>query len=70
MNNLLCNVAGVPYDAAGNTDTCKGIIFSPYGDVKTKSTSMELYFYITAADVEDGLKLRLNKLSGKVEFVE
>ena len=49
---------------------CRGIIFTPYGNVIMSGDEVEVYFYITGIDVNDCVKLRLNKLSGKVEYVE
>ena len=70
FSDKLHDVISVPYDADGNTCTCRGIIFSPYGNIVMPGEDIEFYLYITGIDVSDCVKLRLNKLSGKVEFVE
>ena len=50
--------------------TLPSLVFSPYGDILGGSDHVELYFYVCGQVVHDRLKLRLNKLSGKVEFIE
>ena len=49
---------------------CRAVIFTPFGDAKFAADSVEINFYITGVNVADHLRLRLNKLTGKVEFVE
>ena len=56
--------------SGGSSGMCRGIIFTPYGNVIMSGDEVEVYFYITGIDVNDCVKLRLNKLSGKVEYVE
>ena len=53
-----------------STVTLPSLVFSPYGDILGGSDHVELYFYVCGQVVYDRLKLRLNKLSGKVEFIE
>ena len=50
--------------------SCRGIIFTPYGNVLIPGDDNEIYFYITGIDVDNRIKVRLNRLSGKVEYVE
>ena len=67
----LYEVSGVPVgEDSGEKCQCSGIIFTPYGNVLMSGDEVEVYFYITGIDVDDCVKLRLNKLSGKVEYVE
>jgi len=58
------DITGVP------SGSCKGIIFSPYGNAVVSSSDTELKFYITGTNFYDRVALRLNVLSGKVEFVD
>ena len=60
------NDGATPYSYS----SCKGIIFSPYGGAVVSSSDPELKFYITGTNFYDRVALRLNVLSGKVEFVE
>ena len=53
-----------------NNLTLPSLVFSPYGDVLGGTEDVELLFYVCGQFVHDRLKLRLNKLSGKVEFIE
>ena len=46
------------------------LIFTPYGDIKTNSDNVELYFYVCGEFFYDRIKIRLNKLSGKVEYID
>ena len=64
-------VSNVPASNEGTEKiSCRGIIFTPYGNVLIPGDDNEIYFYITGIDVDDCVKVRLNKLSGKVEYVE
>ena len=64
-------VSNVPASNEGTEKiSCRGIIFTPYGNVLIPGDDNEIYFYITGIDVDDHVKVRLNKLSGKVEYVE
>ena len=64
-------VSNVPASSEGNEKiSCRGIIFTPYGNVLIPGDDNEIYFYITGIDVDDRIKVRLNRLSGKVEYVE
>ena len=49
---------------------CRAVIFTPFGDAKFAADSVEIKFYITGINIADHLVIRLNKLTGKVEFVE
>lgn len=64
--NKLYNISDVP--VGSGTDSLPGVIFTPYGDIKLDSDKTELYFYICGSDKEDMLCLRMNKLTGKIEF--
>ena len=46
------------------------LIFTPYGDIRGGSDDTELYFYVCGQYTYDRFKIRINKLTGKVEFVE
>ena len=47
------------------------LLFTPYGDVKTAADSdSELYFWVCSEFFYNRLKIRLNKINGKVEYVE
>lgn len=59
-----------PKGVPGASSSYAAIIFTPYGDVKICQNEVELRFYITGVAIQDQMKLRLNKISGKVEFVE
>lgn len=48
---------------------CYAVVFSPFGDVWANSSETELKFHVTGPVYADRLVLRLNLLSGKVEFV-
>lgn len=64
-------VSDVPASSEGNEKiSCRGIIFTPYGNVLIPGDDNEIYFYITGIDVDNRIKVRLNRLSGKVEYVE
>ena len=67
--STLYAVSGVP-DGSDGICSCRGIIFTPYGNALVSGDDVEMYFYITGIDVGDCVKVRLNKLSGKVEYVE
>lgn len=56
--------------SSGGDVELPGLIFTPYGDVKTNSDDVELYFYVCGEFFYDRIKLRLNKLSGKVEYID
>ena len=68
FSSLLHSVSNVPTGSGGVLISTRAIIFSPYGNVVMPGDDMEIYFYITGLDVNDCIKLRLYKLSGKVEF--
>ena len=70
--NKLHAVSNVPASSDDGSEkiSCRGIIFTPYGNVLIPGDDNEIYFYITGIDVDDHVKVRLNKLSGKVEYVE
>ena len=61
----LYNVSKIPE----KVDICRALIFSPFGDIRVDSDEVELYFYITGEQKVNFLEIRLNKLTGKVEFV-
>ena len=70
----LLTAKGVSYDEEnpGSTINCRAIVFSPYGNVilHKDNKDVEIYFYITSAEVANCIQLRLNKLSGKVEYMD
>ena len=68
FSTLLHTVGNVPTGSGGATISTRAIIFSPYGNAIMPGDDTEIYFYITGLDVNDCIKLRLNKLSGKVEY--
>ena len=63
-SNFLNDIGSVP------SGSCKGIVFSPYGDASVASSDPELKFYVTGTNFYDRVVIRLNALSGKVEFVD
>lgn len=73
-SNCLLTAKGVSYDEEnpGSTISCRAIVFSPYGNVilHKDNKDVEIYFYITSAEVANCIQLRLNKLSGKVEYMD
>ena len=56
--------------SSGGEVELPGLIFTPYGDIKTNSDDIELYLYVCGEFFYDRVKLRLNKLSGKVEYID
>ena len=69
FSSYLPAVNNVPAAQDSSTScSARGIIFTPYGNVLMPGDDTEIYFYITGFDVNDCVKLRLNKLSGKVEY--
>ena len=50
----------------------KAVVFSPFGDARTPSAEVELIFLIAGVNTSetDYVTIRLNTLSGKVEFVD
>jgi len=60
------------YDVNISGATCKAVIFSPFGDARTAAAEVELVFLIAGIDTSeaDCLAIRLNTLSGKVEFID
>ena len=63
--------AGLLYDVSvPGMGSCRAVIFTPYGDAKVAADSVEIKFYVTGINLADRLVIRLNKLTGKVEFVE
>ena len=73
--NCLLEATGVSFDETDLTNptiTCKAIVFSPYGNVilHKDNKDVEIFFYITSAEVANCIQLRLNKLSGKVEYMD
>ena len=67
FSTFLHTVSNVP-SGPDKVISTRAIIFSPYGNVIMPGDDTEIYFYITGLDVNDCIKLRLNKLSGKVEY--
>ena len=68
FSSFLHTVSNVPTSPGGVLISTRAIIFSPYGNAIMPGDDTEIYFYITGLDVNDCIKLRLNKLSGKVEY--
>lgn len=66
--STLFNVPDVP--SGGSTCACRALVFSPYGSVVAPGDASELYFHVTGVDVDNRIVLRLNKFSGKVEYVD
>ena len=63
--------AGLLYDVSvPGMGSCRAVIFTPFGDAKVAADSVEVKFYVTGINLADRLVIRLNKLTGKVEFVE
>ena len=67
FSTFLHTVSNVP-SGPDKVISTRAIIFSPYGNAIMPGDDTEIYFYITGLDVNDCIKLRLNKLSGKVEY--
>ena len=68
-NVLLTLSVDVFGDGTKKTFAC--LLFTPHGDVKTAVDSdSELYFWVCSEFFYNRLKIRLNKINGKVEYVE
>ena len=68
IGSMLLKVDHLPSDT--NMSSCHALIFTAFGELKTEGTSVELYFYVAGDETANHLKIRLNKLTGKVEFVQ
>ncbi len=70
-NKAVLSTIDVDISGSGSTKTFACLLFSPYGDIKTASDSdSELYFWVCSEFFYNRLKIRLNKINGKVEYVE
>jgi type II secretory pathway pseudopilin PulG len=70
-NKAVLSTIDVDISGSGSIKTFACLLFSPYGDIKTASDSdSELYFWVCSEFFYNRLKIRLNKINGKVEYVE
>ena len=68
-SGFLHTVSGLPVGGSASPVSLPGLIFSPYGDIRANTDQTELYFYVCGTDKDDMLCLRMNKITGKIEYV-